>query len=203
MAQQGYPGQQGYGQQPGYGLPQGGAPVAPPAKKKSRAGIIIAILVLLPLLGLGGWLGYQHYENWGYMTAPDNVKAKVDPTIEDMREMAEKVAKLCNDGDLKTNPLEDSKILKIKGLTAARAECQDAGFGGTSAPQYFPPLTGVKEYGELDIRNTDNFKCMPPNFMGFDDDTKTDCVMWKGSKTHYYVERVSGKKKGRVAIEME
>ncbi|MFO0554463.1 MAG: hypothetical protein U0271_39135 [Polyangiaceae bacterium] len=206
--------QQGYGQQQpqqGYGQQQGSPPVgAPPnaPKKKGGKGILIGVLVALPILGMGGWLGYQHYVNWGYRAAPSEVRAKVDPTIEPMRALAEKVAKACNDEDFKENPLEGSKVLDLNGLVAADVECMDAKFGydpdeAKKPKKTFPPLKKPVGLPEINLTKNDGFACMAPNFMGFDDDKMTDCVMWKGGRVHYYVERVAGSKRGRVSIELK
>jgi len=231
--QQGYPAQgqqqqhghphQGYQQPQAHPQAQQGVPPGP-AKKKKGKGLLLAILVLVPIVGLGGWLGYQHFETYGYLRAPAKVQKKVDPTIEIMRDMAEKVARVCRVGSeglreaefsLTDNPLEGSKVLKLKGLVAARASC-DRAFGVSDdgvdemtkklrKPDVrFHPLE-QEDLNRIKLSNedSDDFACMAPNFLGIEDTERNDCVIWKGRRVHYYVERTNGSKRGIVAIELE
>lgn len=58
----------------------------------------------------------------------------------------------------------------------------------------FPPLKGKRGIFDfqVSIANQEEFLCMPPNFLGLDDSSKSDCVMWKGSRVHYTVKCTSG-----------
>jgi hypothetical protein len=205
--QQGYPQQQqGYPQQQQQGYPSqpGAQPPVAPKKKKSPVGCIVAAL-LLPILGFGGFLFYQHFFNWGYVRAPDEVKAHVDPHIEELQKIAEKAAAYCSGTkeDL-DNPLEGAKVLKSKGFRAARVQCR-RGFSEPTHP--FKKLDDVSEEFTVSIHNQDGFKCMAPNWLGVDSEHKsTDCVMWKGSGSDpvvvYYVERTGvGTMKSEIRVE--
>ncbi len=199
---QGYPQQQqGYPQQQGQ-QPSAQPPVAP-KKKKSGAGCLIAAL-MLPVLGVGGWLVYQHFFNWGYLRAPDEVKAYVDPSVEELQKIAAKAAAACatanDDGELLDNPLKDAKVLESKGFRAARVQCRK---GWSDPTNPFKPLD--EAHGDaftVSINNQEGFKCMAPNFFGIGDNSRSDCVMWKGPSVAYLVERASiGTMKAEIRVE--
>ncbi len=187
--QQAYPQQ---GQQQAY-PPQGQAP----AKKKGGGLVLGLVFGLVVVAGLGGFFYYSHFMKWGYTEAPSSVREKVDPIIADMDAAADEVAKACADKSFKKNPLKGSKILDAKGLVALRAQCKD------HQAMPFPPLDKVGEDFEITISKTDGFKCLPPNFLGTDDPDKTDCVMWRGSRAHFYVERASGSERSQISVELE
>lgn len=193
--------QPGYAQQPSYPPQQQPQPAPAPAPKKKRSavGCVIALLVV-PILGLGGWLVYQHFVAWGYVNAPDDVKAHVDRASEELQKIAEKAAALCGteDSGLK-NPLKGAKVLDSKGFRAARIECRKGMWGAESTP--FEPLDGVEDRFETTIHNQEGFKCMAPNFFGLDDRTKSDCVMWKGSTVDYLVKRAKGGQVAEIRVE--
>jgi len=56
---------------------------------------------------------------------------------------------------------------------------------------------------QVNIRNSEEFVCMAPSLMGFDDDSRSDCVMWKGSRVNYRVERGEGAGRAEVSVEMD
>jgi hypothetical protein len=185
------------------------------ASKKKK---VVAILVTVLVLALGGWLVYQHFFNWGYTLAPSEVKAVINPYIGELEKAAEAGATTCRVlANLKKqgsaglaqkvvdNPLKGLKVLADKRLLAARAECEEGRDGGGKA--FLPPLEGVKDGFSISVSRNDGFTCMAPNFLGLDDDDKSDCVQWKGSGAdriiRYDVERKNAEGGARVIVEFK
>jgi hypothetical protein len=96
-------------------------------------------------------------------------------------------------------------VLSHKRLLAARAECEEGREGGDTA--ILPPLEAVKDVFEVSVSNNDEFVCMAPNFLGFDDDDQSDCVQWKGSGSEriirYDVARKNEQGGARVIVEFK
>jgi hypothetical protein len=193
-------------------------PAAPAGAKKKGPVIVVAIAVAVPILALGGWLAYQHFFNWGYALAPSEVKEVIDPYVDELEKAAEEGATACRVlADLKKqgtgglaqkvvdNPLKGLKVLADKRLLAARADCEEGREGGDTA--ILPPLEGVKDLFEVSVSDNDEFVCMVPNFLGLDDDDKSDCVQWKGSGAEriirYDVERKNEQGGARVIVELK
>jgi hypothetical protein len=226
--QQGYgqPPQQGYGQPPqgdpqqaygqqqpqqqGYGQPEAqrpsqiGIPPPPPTKGRKKGGAPILLIlggVLLPVLGLGGWIGYQQFVNWGYAGAPSEVKDKVDPLVEDVQALAEKASKSCKAGTadltiIDASPLSTNPKIKWLGVSCEKNEAIT--FGSAKLPVSSP--TWVRQ---VNIRNSEEFVCMAPSLMGFDDETRSDCVMWLGPRVRYDSQRGEGAARAQVTVEVD
>ncbi len=219
----GAPPEQGYGQAPqGQGAPQGygqlgqapggdrlsaAIPPPPQTRRQKKGAPILLILggILVPVLGLGGWIGYQQYVNWGYIGADSSVKDKVDPIVDDVQELAEKASTACRKKTSDATSIDGSPLStnpKIKYLSVACESETLSTVTFTSAKM----LGAAAQPGwgrQVDIRNQEEFVCMAPSLLGFDDETRSDCVMWKGNRVRYDSSRGEGAERAKVTVELD
>jgi hypothetical protein len=202
--------------QPPFPTSGGAAPAKAGSKKMPLLVIAISAVVVL---GIGGWLLYQHLFNWGWVLAPAEVKAPVEPYLDELQDAAKQTASLCNSVNhvadqagmgqanrLTDNPLAKLKVIKSKALRAASVGCDGKDSATVKVSSPCPSLEGISESFTVSVSKQDGFKCMAPNFLGFDDDDRSDCIMWKGEgkdlRVRYESERTSGEVRGKVVVEL-
>jgi hypothetical protein len=195
-------------------------PSPPPPKGGSKKTTLVVVLASGAFVVLlGGWLLYQHLFNWGWVLAPGEVKAPVDPYIDELQTAAEEAASLCNAvnhmadqagmakaNTVTDNPLAKLKVLKAKGFRAADVHCEGKDGASVQVSTPCPPLEGVSDSFTVSVSKTDGFKCMAPNFLGLDSDDRSDCIMWKGSgkelRVVYEIERTADDGRAKVIVEL-